>query len=632
MGEEKYTSQFVEGLDRSYMNISSYKNESAISVEIQEIILQKIRQANALLEREDYQESERLLQQVLSIYDENLGKNNVYSASIIHLLAGLCLKTNRLDRAIALSEQAFNIRKEKLGGQNAETIESLILLATSYTAQGASFYQAKEYLAAEEAFQKAISIFREQLGERHIIDMITPLNGLALVYGAQRQIDKTIPLLEEILSIRKEQLGVRNTDTAISMNQLATVYWIYGRHKESENLFRQSLDIFTELLGERDLNTADSMALLGNSLVIKGEFQEAERLYEQALDVRIELLGENNSVVSRNMVLIGDLLVLQGRYSEAEPIFEKAIEIERSIGTSQIDLIDSISSLIASYNEQNRYEESLALYQQNVNAISEKVKELEQLQQINDVELSTILEFADIGYDLGLLAVQIDLHEDAETFLLASTGIWRQFLGEKHPLVAKGLSGIAHNYQSQNRFEEAERFFELSLSINLEYYGEGHLAMAANYANIGNFYHNRGAYKEAANSFSKAEDIFRRYFGDSHPDVALMSNSLAVSHLGQSNFELAREAFQQGLEIEEKNLGINLSVLTERQRRFYVTTVAGSTNAILSLPFLSPGEQEKQLSFDTWLNRKGRILDASAGSLQALKKNLTATDITILDK
>uniref|UniRef100_UPI001951A6C2 CHAT domain-containing protein n=1 Tax=Halomicronema sp. CCY15110 TaxID=2767773 RepID=UPI001951A6C2 len=137
-------------------------------------------------------------------------------------------------------------------------------------------------------------------------------------------------------------------------------------------------------------------------------------------------------------------------------------------------------------------------------------------------------------------------------------------------------------------------------------------------------------YGEAEPLYVEALAIWREQLGNRHPDVAASLNNLAELYRAQGNIAQAVPAFQAGLEIEEWNLELNLATLTEVQRRDYAATLAGTTNAAISLSLQATEAQS--LGLATLLRRKGRLLEAGSRSLQQLRQNLTPADRVILDE
>ena len=70
--------------------------------------------------------------------------------------------------------------------------------------------------------------------------------------------EEAIPLVEQILQIRRQVLGEEHPDVATSLNTLAVLYQNQGRYAEAEPLYQQALEMRKRTLGEEHPSVADS--------------------------------------------------------------------------------------------------------------------------------------------------------------------------------------------------------------------------------------------------------------------------------------------------------------------------------------------------------------------------------------
>lgn len=79
-------------------------------------------------------------------------------------------------------------------------------LAYILSSVGRVYVVRKQYVAAEEAFRKAVSIFAGTLGARRP-EYALALTNLALVYQRQRRLQEALPLFESALDILERSFG-----------------------------------------------------------------------------------------------------------------------------------------------------------------------------------------------------------------------------------------------------------------------------------------------------------------------------------------------------------------------------------------------------------------------------------------
>jgi CHAT domain-containing protein len=91
-----------------------------------------------------------------------------------------------------------------------------------------------------------------------------------------------------------------------------------------------------------------------------------------------------------------------------------------------------------------------------------------------------------------------------------------------------------------------------------------------------------------------------------------------------NNISNQKPITQFEIEIEEYNLTYNLSAGFERQKRDYIRTISGTTDATISLHLNSAinNQQAASLAFTTMLQRKGRILDILTNNFQILRQRV----------
>ena len=430
------------------------------------------------------------------------------------------------------------------------------------------------YSEAEPLYQESLDIRRERLGDRHPV-VAASLNNLAELYRDQGRYGKAEPLYYESLNILRERLGDRHPDVAQSLNNLAALYEIQGHYDEAESRFQESLDIWREQLGERHPDVARSLNNIAVLYVSQGRYGEAESRFQESLDIWREQLGESHPNIARGLNSLASLYMAQGRFLEAESLYLESLDIKREqLGENHPSFAVSLNNLARLYRGRGHYGEAESLYRE-------------------------------------------------------ALAIRRQQLGERHPDVADSLDGLALLYLAQERFLEAEARSQEALAIRRQQLGERHPSVSQSLNNLATIYRNQERLGEAELLYQESLDIAREQLGERHPGVATTFNNLAALYVTQGEIAQAVVFFREGLAIEEANLGINLSTLTETQRKDYAATLSATSDWAVALSLQAPEAQP--LGLTTLLRRKGRLLDAGSSSLQRLRQNLTSDDQVVLD-
>jgi tetratricopeptide (TPR) repeat protein len=414
--------------------------------------------------------------------------------------------------------------------------------ATELNQQADELYQAGRYQEAIPLAEEVLAIRREQLGERHP-DVAASLNNLAVLYHLQGRYGEAETRFLEALDISREQLGERHPAVASNLNNLAELYRAQGRYGEAETRFLEALDILQEQLGERHPDVATSLNNLAVLYHAQGRYGEAETCYLQALDIRQEQLGERHPLVATSLNNLAGLYQAQGRYGEAEPRYLQALDIlQEQLGNRHPDVAQSLNNLAELYQAQGRYGEAEPHYLEALDIRQE---------QLGD-------RHPDVATSLNNLANLYRLqgrYGEAEPRYLEALGIYREQLGNRHPDVATSLNNLAGLYRDQGRYGEAEPRYLEALDIRQEQLGNRHPDVATSLNGLAGLYRDQGRYGEAEPYYLEALDIRQEQLGDRHPDVAASLNNLAVLYHLQGRYGEAETRYLQALDILQEQLG-----------------------------------------------------------------------------
>jgi tetratricopeptide (TPR) repeat protein len=262
-------------------------------------------------------------------------------------------------QAEPLLQQALTIREQQLGPTHLETASSLDLLGLLYQRQG-------KYKKAEHLLQRALTIREQILGPSHP-DIVQSLSNLGDFYGRQGEYKKAEYLLRRALSICEQAFGPIHPDTASSLNHLGWLYSLYAKHKEAELVFQRALTIDKQIHGTTHPSTIADLVALGFIYSKQARYKEAEPLLQEALAIREQLLGPIHPDTVQVLISLGWLYWSQARYQEAESLFKQALAAcEQSVGHVHPDTAQSHLCLGMVYNDQGRYQEAEPLCQQAI--------------------------------------------------------------------------------------------------------------------------------------------------------------------------------------------------------------------------------------------------------------------------
>ncbi|WAS05963.1 tetratricopeptide repeat protein [Gloeomargaritales cyanobacterium VI4D9] len=400
------------------------------------------------------------------------------------------------------------------------------------------------------------------------------LNELGIEQSQKGQYAQAQQSFERSLAIREQALGKNHPDVAQSLHNLAWLYQVQGQYQKAEPLYQRSLAIKEQALGKNHPDVAQSLNNLAGLYQAQGQYQKAEPLYQRSLAIREQALGKNHPDVASSLNNLAVLYQVQGQYQKAEPLVQRSLAIsEQALGKNHPDVAQSLNNLALLYQAQGQYQKAEPLYQR-------------------------------------------------------SLAIWEQALGNNHPNVAASLNNLANLYRVQGQYQKAEPLYQRSLAIKEQALGKNHPDVACSLHNLAVLYKDQGQYQKAEPLVQRSLAIREQALGNNHPDVATSLNNLAVLYWKQNQTEPALTRFIRALDMEETNLAQNLVIGSEEDKRAYLKTFSGTTNATISfhLQYAPTNPQAARLALTTILRRKGRILDTLSQNLNRLRQQLSPAD------
>ena len=356
-----------------------------------------------------------------------------------------------------------------------------------------------------------------------------------------------------------------------------------------------------------------------NNLAQLGQYSDIESLYKEALLIRQKWLGTSDRFVAASLSDLGLLYHSLGRYVEAAPLLEEALETSRqALGGRHIQVAGSLGNLALLYYDQGRYEEAASLSEEAVDVGLEYYGR-------NHTDMLPSLN------NLAFIYQAQKRYSEAEALYKEVLATYRDRWNGNHNGFTTALSNLGLLHSERGQYNEAESLFKESLTAGRRRSGDRSLDVANSLHNLGMLYLKQQRYDQAKPFLEEALDINRAQLGDRHPIVANNLTNLAVMYQAKGQLESAIETLEAALDIEESNLDINLAALSDVHRQKYAATLSATTDAALSLPFQTDEPVAKHLALTTLLRRKGRLLEASAGSLRSLRQNLAVEDQATLD-
>ena len=138
-----------------------------------------------------------------------------------------------------------------------------------YSKFGLVFRENGDWRNAEKLYIEVMIKRKEILGQEHP-DTLNSMANLAITYRYQGRWKEAEELQTQVLDVRNKIVGEEHPDTLTSMADLAETYWNQGRWNEAEQLEIQVLNTRKRILGQEHPDTLTSMTNLAETYRIQG--------------------------------------------------------------------------------------------------------------------------------------------------------------------------------------------------------------------------------------------------------------------------------------------------------------------------------------------------------------------------
>jgi CHAT domain-containing protein/tetratricopeptide (TPR) repeat protein len=507
--------------------------------------------------------------------------------------------------------------------------------------------------------------------QQHAYEVALKAGEYAEVIVEQRGIDVVVTVRDSAGKLVAEfdaESGKEGSEFAGLAAQSASEYRVSVRPRYS----RATPGHYEIRLGEiraatgRDRDLFDAHRLSTEATVLNGagKYDEALTLAARAVDLGEETLRPNEAYLAELLTKLADVHRAKGNTSAAEQLFVRAVAIDRAtLGTSRLQTANHIGRLAALYNAAGDFvksapllDEALAITERSVGAVHPQmvqrlmdlsllhsrredydraVPELQRALTIADATLESgdILRIAILN-NLGDVYSLLEDYDHAEPLLTQALEGAEKALGPDHHRLAVPLQNLAIVARNKKEYARALDFLWRAEAIRERALGPRHTETAMLLLNIGNVYSDQSDYARARENFVRALDVLETSAGPYHRLTMLSLSNLARVYTAEGDIARALEYEARVDGLLEREIQFNLAIGSEREKLAYFTSTMERTSRTLSLHAQhAPNDAAAaELAATAAVQRKGRVLDAMAGSLLALREHLEADGRGALDR
>lgn len=400
--------------------------------------------------------------------------------------------------------------------------------------------------------------------------LVTQADGLI----SDNKYQEAVRLMESAEAICRKPPIRALPDTAGLLNLMAVTHHSLGSYKKALALLKQAIEIRERYSKQQPNELAQTLNNLALLYSLDGDYVRAEPLLRRA----IKIMPADHPEQATYLNSLAGLYRVMGRYREAEPLFKNVLEIRRkSSSPDEPSLAQALNNLGDLYLAWSEYAKAEPLLLEAASAYDRAIEKMPEADR-----RFWVMNYAGTLNNLATLYLENGDGEKAETYFKRALEMYEKSVGPEHPETAKAQKNLAMLYRMKRDYRKSEQMYE------------------------------------------RARAVYEKTFGAEHRNTRKLLVDWTILHAVSGDIAKAIEVMAKATEISERHLALVIAAGSEDQKREFVATFADETDVILSLHLrLAPGNPEAaQMAMTTILRRKGRILDAMADSIGAVRRRL----------
>lgn len=378
---------------------------------------------------------ENIFANALSTIDDRLEDQPIVRARLLYSTAESMRLTGLWDQALEPHRQALALRREHLGNEHVDTIDSMDKVAFLL-----NFLQ--RYEEAYALHMEALETAQRVLGDKHELTLLA-LNNLGWNLSNQFKPELTTDYYLEALEGRLATLGRAHPETVLSHHNVGMNLHELERFDEAAPYLEQGLVDGREHLGEDHpyvlLLLGTTASLLGD----QGKLQEAKEYWELSVASNRRVYGDHHPRFVNALNGYGLWLQDVELLDEAEAPTREAYELSnRLYGPNHVTTLMTGNNMALLLERMELYEEAAEKFEELLSRARPQLSR-------NHTGIVTMIQ--------NLLGIYIDLEQFELALPLAqeSFDLQKEIRGEDDALTLTAQYDLADVLVNLSRFEEA---------------------------------------------------------------------------------------------------------------------------------------------------------------------------------
>ncbi len=253
--------------------------------------------------------------------------------------------------------------------------------------------------------------------------------------------DQAAVALERLIELYRSLGESSWLELACSIEYLSQLNCLIEEYDKAQSLLKESLAIYQKMRGDNHPDIVRNFMNLGNIQTHLEQYEAAASSYQQAVDCHHRIPQHDDLVLARLYECLGFARTMLKEYDKANALLRNALALYKQ-HHQDADIARCLHNLAYSLQQQEKYEESVPLYQQSLEFCQQLYPENRHL----------------VAHTLGNLALakaKLGDTDEAELMAAASLAMYEQMYENDHSDIGRGLHNLADVYVAQGRFEEA---------------------------------------------------------------------------------------------------------------------------------------------------------------------------------
>jgi tetratricopeptide (TPR) repeat protein len=306
----------------------------------------------------------------VEILKEKFGVENIYVGIFMKKLAYLKEDRGRYNEAISYYQQVLKIYEKNMGKrilENNDLVVDDLAIAMASNDLANSYMGIGDYEKALALQQKALKILQNNVDE--YLGYIALLQqNMALAYQYLGRYDEALELCQEALNVREELLGKEDIEVAKTVENLAIIHEKLGNYKEAFTLAQRALNIREKKLGHKHPVVAQNLSTLGGLCTLMDNLEDGVKYCQKAVEIAEEKLEENHIIIAQTLTNLGAAYQSVRRCNDALEAYQRALQItEHNLGSKNSQVVSLLNNIAELNRIMNNYANALEFYQRALN-------------------------------------------------------------------------------------------------------------------------------------------------------------------------------------------------------------------------------------------------------------------------